>query len=246
MPDTDPVPNIPTIPPVSISPSPLLSATLKFVRAHSTPAIYNHVLRTTYLSFLALQTQHHLYSDASPKVLLLASLTHDLGWDYSKELVSHDKRYEVDGGDAAIAFLKSEPTAKNELTEQELSTIWHAIAMHTVPSIATYSPSPEVRIIELVSGADFYGPSTPGGWITKQFWDELLKAFPRLGFREEFKNALCGLCREKPETTRDNFVADFGEWLVDGYERGTGRARRLDEAIRKVDEETEEREVDEQ
>jgi hypothetical protein len=33
---------------------------------------------------------------------------------------------------------------------------------------------------------------------------------------------LCELCRKKPESTYDNFVGEFGEKYVEGYDR-TGK-----------------------
>lgn len=37
-----------------------------------------------------------------------------------------------------------------------------------------------------------------------------MDAFPRLHFKEELLNIICGLCRDKPDTTMDNMVLGFG------------------------------------
>jgi len=45
-----------------------------------------------------------------------------------------------------------------------------------------------------------------------------MRAFPYAGFGEQgVKNILCGLCRDKPATTIDNLVGNFGGELgLDG------------------------------
>jgi hypothetical protein len=47
----------------------------------------------------------------------------------------------------------------------------------------------------------------------------ILAAFPRLGMKRGFKDAVCRIVKAKPETTYDNFAADFGERFVPGYKR---------------------------
>ena len=45
----------------------------------------------------------------------------------------------------------------------------------------------------------------------------ILEAFPRLGMKQQFKCAVCGIVETRPGTTYDNFARDFGERFVAGY-----------------------------
>ena len=54
-------------------------------------------------------------------------------------------------------------------------------------------------------------------------YDAIVKEFPRLNLADGVTEILCGLCREKPQTTYDNFVADIGEKFVEGYTREGNR-----------------------
>jgi hypothetical protein len=45
----------------------------------------------------------------------------------------------------------------------------------------------------------------------------ILMEFPRLSMKTEFKACLCSEVRQKPETTYDNFLKDFGTRYIDGY-----------------------------
>jgi len=47
----------------------------------------------------------------------------------------------------------------------------------------------------------------------------IIEAFPRLGMKERFTQAVCRIVETRPATTYDNFAADFGERFVPGYKR---------------------------
>ena len=45
----------------------------------------------------------------------------------------------------------------------------------------------------------------------------ILSAFPRLRMKDQFSETCCRLVKERPETSHDNFLRDFGERFVPGY-----------------------------
>jgi hypothetical protein len=49
--------------------------------------------------------------------------------------------------------------------------------------------------------------------------EEIIEAFPRLGMKQRFARAVCGIVATRPATTYDNFARDFGERFVPGYQR---------------------------
>ena len=52
---------------------------------------------------------------------------------------------------------------------------------------------------------------------TEREVDAIVEAFPRLGMKEQFKQAVCRIVETRPTTTYDNFARDFGERFVPGY-----------------------------
>jgi hypothetical protein len=46
----------------------------------------------------------------------------------------------------------------------------------------------------------------------------ILQDYPRLSFKKNLTSCLCGIIRRKPTTTFDNFMNDFGQRYVDGYQ----------------------------
>jgi hypothetical protein len=48
--------------------------------------------------------------------------------------------------------------------------------------------------------------------------ERILSAYPRLKTRQRFADTCCRLVTDKPETSHDNFLRDFGERFVPGHE----------------------------
>ncbi|KIY67378.1 hypothetical protein CYLTODRAFT_422562 [Cylindrobasidium torrendii FP15055 ss-10] len=193
--------------------SPLLSATLEYVSRHSVPVALNHVIRCSYFALIIARKLPKL-DGATPVLIVLATLMHDLGWDPTGALISPDKRYEVDGANAARDFLRlNDP----DMAEADVQLIWDAIALHTTASIAWYK-EPEVAATSYGVMADYFGPDLLGGKvITKDEWKEVIAAFPNTGFADSVRGIMCALCKSKPQTTYDNLLAGFGEDYVAGY-----------------------------
>jgi hypothetical protein len=47
----------------------------------------------------------------------------------------------------------------------------------------------------------------------------ILSAYPRLHMKQMLTTCLCDIAKNHPNTTRDNFIADFGLKFVPGYTR---------------------------
>lgn len=199
---------------VVVPDTPLVRATLSYVRAHLTDMAYNHVVRSWLFGF-AIASKVPGLRARDVEAHSVGALMHDLGWDVTGALVSADKRFEVDGADAARAFIRREAP---HWDDRRLQLVWDAIALHTTPSIALHK---EVEVVATDLGimADFVGPEGGmlGGALTWDEWRTVVTEVPRLGMREGVREIMCGLCRNKPESTWDNFVGDFGERYVEGY-----------------------------
>lgn len=190
---------------------PLLTEAVAFTRQHMGEFAVNHSLRCAYFALLLAQKLPWLKSNpADMEVVLYSIIMHDLGWSTTKELLSADKRFEVDGADISREWLqKSSSADKNSWTQRRMQLVWDSIALHTIPSIFPYK-EPEVKLAGMAILADFLGPNLPGAGITPDEYKEIIDVFPRIGFKEEWIKSLCCLCREKKATTFDNFVKEFG------------------------------------
>ena len=221
---------------VSLPSTPLVRAAWSYINTHTSPSVRNHTVRSAYFALL-LVLKIPALSTVDAETLVLATLLHDLGWSRTRALVSVDRRFEVDGADAAREFVRVEIEREKEKEmesreimegwdEARIDGIWYAIALHTTPSISMYAP-PLTFATRMGIKADFMGPNLPspntavGGTaplITPEDFAEVIRAYPRLGFKEEVKEIMCRLCVDKPETTFDTFVEAYGRRFVEGYE----------------------------
>jgi hypothetical protein len=100
--------------------------------------------------------------------------------------------------------------------EGRAETVWDSIALHTIASIAQHKGI-DVACCQNGIACDY------GGLGYNELSDDnkqvILAAYPRLGMKNELTTCLCGIAKNHPNTTRDNFIADFGIKYVPGYMR---------------------------
>jgi hypothetical protein len=217
---SNPLPDVPSIN-LTFPSTPLTLTALSYTKKHASVNTVNHCVRSAYWA-LIIAKKHPAFAGKplDMDVLILSILLHDMGWATTKSLLSQDKRFEVDGAEIARAYLL-EHTGQHGMSnagdsgrggawdKRRLQLVWDAIALHTTPSIAAYK-EPEVALAQTGIMADFFGPNFPGGLITVEEYKAVASLFPRVGFKEELRQIMCGLCRDKPSTTFDNFVGEFG------------------------------------
>ncbi|OBT76016.1 hypothetical protein VF21_03529 [Pseudogymnoascus sp. 05NY08] len=200
---------------VSIPDTPLIAKALEFARAHSDDFAYNHIIRSMLLGFI-ITAKIPAIADRDLEVHAVAALLHDIGWDPTGELVSEDKRFEVDGANAARDFLHREVP---HWDKHRVQLVWDAIALHTIGSVVFYKEA-EVQACSYGIWADFQGPDrVQGGLLTWEEYNKVVEEFPRLELMANLKKVMCHLCVTKPQTTYDNTVGEWGDKYVDTYDR---------------------------
>lgn len=211
-----------------------LLAALQYTKQHTSPTTVSHCLRSAAFTLLAI-SKVLPFANADKKLVVLACLMHDLGWQgrsATNGMISKDKRFEVDGAEAARAWMRGNIPADSGVTwgPRDEQLLWDAIALHTTPSISKYKEV-EVAVVGLGIAADFLGHKMPGGLFTFDEQKDIVAVFPRLGFADELVHIMCGLCRDKPGTTYDNFVSEFGKvYGTDGKGGGKEEYQREAEA----------------
>jgi hypothetical protein len=192
---------------VTVPDSDLVRRAFTFAQAQSEPYLFNHVVRSWLFAVLAAEEQGGEY-DA--EVVAIAILLHDLGLmpDFSGP-----ERFEIVAANAARAFVKD-----SNVDERRTQLIWDGVALNSTPSICLYKER-EVALCGVGIGLDYAGFGYDR--VSLSTMAEILTAFPRLDMKKNFAQSVCRIVRTKPETTYDNFAADFGERFVPGYTRST-------------------------
>jgi hypothetical protein len=202
---------------VIICDTPLVRKALEFAKVNVDEFTYHHVVRSLIYGSALLPLSASAGSESfDHEAFAIATILHDLGWNLSAHFTSKDKRFEVDGANAARDFLVRETEGWDS---HRLQLVWDAIALHTTPSIARHK-EPVVAAVVLGITADICGPDVvPGGILTTETFHRVADKFARANFKEGVRDMMCQICLFKPETTYDNFVGEFGQKYVEGYSR---------------------------
>jgi hypothetical protein len=188
---------------VSVPDDPLIAAVIDYAQRLSEPYLFNHAMR----SWLFAEAIGRIKGiDYNREVVAIGTILHDIGLTAG---VSGPNRFEVNGADAALSFIKGKG-----LSDRQAQMIWDLVALNSTPSLALHK-EPEVAIGTMGIGLDYGGFGVEALPATDV--DRILSAFPRMKMKQRFAETCCRLVTEKPTTSYDNFLRDFGERFVPGY-----------------------------
>lgn len=151
--------------------SAIASHATELLREHGSELLYNHSLRAFLFASLNAR-QHNVRYDI--ELLYVSAIFHDLG--LTSHYRSDDKRFEVDGANAARDFLTG-----HGVSPQSLQLVWDAIALHTSPGIAEYK-EPEVALLNFGVALDVVGKGY--NQLADNDREEIVKRYPRNGLKK--------------------------------------------------------------
>jgi hypothetical protein len=181
---------------VTIPDSKLAREATQLVRDTESPLLFKHSTRVYYFGSLAGKKRGFEFD---PELLYIGAMFHDMG--LTPQYGSKSDRFEVDGANCARAFLR-----QHNISQQEIDTVWTAIALHTTPGIPQYM-HPVVALLTNGVEMDVLGIAY------SEFFDAdreaIVAAYPRTKhFKEDIIQAFYDGIHNKPETTFGNVKAD--------------------------------------
>ena len=189
---------------VAIPDSTLAVEATEFVRDVSTQLLFDHSRRVFLWASLR---GERLSLDYDAELLYVGTMFHDVGLVGGHR--SEHERFEIDGANAARAFLE-----RHGLPEERVMTVWESIALHTTPEVPRYK-QPEVRMVTLGVEYDVLGLHFDE--LSAQQREAVLAAHPRTGFKTGIVEAFSAGMRDKPETAFGTMNTDILEATVPGY-----------------------------
>jgi hypothetical protein len=195
-----------TIAGIAIPNSALALEATELVRDVSTQLLFDHSRRVFLWASLR---GDQLSLDYDAELLYIGALFHDLGLVEGHR--SEHERFEIDGANAARAFLEG-----HGLPEEQVMTVWESIALHTTRQVPNYK-QPEVRLITLGVQYDVIGLHFDT--LTEEQREAVLEAHPRTGFKTGIVEAFSQGIRHKPETAFGTLMTDILEETLPGYVR---------------------------
>jgi hypothetical protein len=174
------------------------------LREYSTDLLFNHSIRV-YLFAAEQGRQQKLRFDA--ELLYVAAAFHDLG--LIKKLSIQNECFEVDGANAARQFLTA-----HKIPEEQIQTVWEAIALHTTHGIPQYM-RPVVALLYSGVALDVLGKGFDH--FPSALRDEIVARYPRKHFKAGFIQEFLGGFAHKPGTTYGTVTAGVCERHIPGH-----------------------------
>ena len=137
----------------------LVRDAIDLARSSSEPYLFNHVMRSWLFGVLLAE---HAELAPDPEILAVSAILHDLGLT---DRYTAEERFEVDGANAARAFLKD-----RGISAPQMQLVWDAIALHTTRSIALHK-EPEVVMTHSGIAVDAIGVGLDRIPLDKQLRD---------------------------------------------------------------------------
>ncbi|WP_413739073.1 HD domain-containing protein [Sodalis sp. RH21] len=185
-----------TIHGIRIPDTPMAREATELVRDTESSLLFHHSSRTYYWGALAGQ-QRGLKVDG--ELLYIGCMFHDMGLTH--EHCSCDKRFEVDGANAARDFL-----TRYGIGQEDIDKVWTAIALHTTPGIPEFM-APEIALVTAGVEMDVLGINYTA--YPDDIRQQVVAEHPRTpAFKEDIIQAFYDGIKHKPETTFGNVKAN--------------------------------------
>jgi HD domain len=166
------------------------------VRDTETPLLFHHSSRVYHWGMLTGKRRGLRFD---PELLYAGAMFHDMG--LTPRHASAHERFEVDGANVAREFLR-----RQGIAEQDVETVWTAIALHTTPGIPQHM-HPVIALVTAGVEMDVLGIAFSE--FTEAEREAVLRAHPRPGrFKEEIIQAFYNGFKDRPDTTFGTVNAD--------------------------------------
>ncbi len=182
---------------IAIPDSALCQAATQYAQRVSPAYLFHHVMRS--FAFGSLMGQRAGQS-FDVELLYLGAVLHDLGLTGE---VPIQERFEVEGADAAKAFLVSQG-----VDELRIDIVWDAIALHTTMSVPQRK-RPEIALVQTGAGIDV--GVIPVNALSAAALQQVLESWPRLGFKKAMIETLGGLFARNPMAATSPVVSDVAQ-----------------------------------
>ena len=181
---------------IRIPDSKLAGEITELVRDTEPPLLFHHSSRVYYWAALAGKRRGLRFD---PELLYAGAMFHDMGLTHRHSTAQ--ERFEVDSANTACDFLRS-----HGVHQQDIETVWTAIALHTTPGIPQHM-HPVIALVTAGVEMDVLGVNYSEYSHAER--DAVVHAHPRTPhFKEDIIQAFYDGIKHKPETTFGNVKAD--------------------------------------
>ncbi|MEV4294096.1 HD domain-containing protein [Microbispora rosea] len=173
---------------ITIPGTALVRDATSLVRDAADDTIFHHSRRVFLWGMLKARARG---MEVDPELAYVGGLFHDLG--LTRAFRTTDRRFELDGAEAAYGFLRD-----HGRSEKEARDVWLAIALHTTPEVPMHL-APETAVVTLGVETDVLGFDLDQ--ITDQQRAAVIAAHPRPDFKNRIIQAFYDGMADRPDTT---------------------------------------------
>jgi hypothetical protein len=170
------------------------------------PLLYDHSRRVFLFGSLLAIRRGLTYDD---ELLYIGAMFHGLG--LTEGYRTSGRRFEIDGADAARAFL-----LRHGLSQERARIVWTAIALHTTPEIPAHMEA-EVALVTAGVELDVLGIGMDA--VPEGVRKEIVATHPRQDFKRRILRAFAEGTKHRPETAFGNVKADVLARFSPGFVR---------------------------
>jgi hypothetical protein len=179
----------------------------QLIRDTEPDLLFHHSTRVYLFGALTGQRKKLKYD---PELLYVGAMFHDIG--LTEGYRQSQLRFEVDGANAARAFLHS-----YGIPEASVELVWDAISLHTTPGIPEHK-KPEVAL--LTSGVETDVLGFAYGEFTQEQRDAVVAAHPRgASFKKNIIDAFYEGMKHRPDSTFGTVNDDVLALKDPGFQR---------------------------
>lgn len=183
----------------------LCKAAAHLAFAESPQTLYHHLMRTYVFAALRFKDLGVPFDE---ELSFVACVLHDLG--LVDRFMSADGHFEIDGADAAMAFL-----AEHHIMGKRADIVWDAIALHTSAWVARRK-RPEIAMVSLGAFMDVAGFEIDA--VPPEAVEAVLAEFPRLDFKQSVIDTMIRSCKERPQAVLLTQFAETGRRHLPGFQ----------------------------
>jgi hypothetical protein len=181
---------------IGIPDSKLAREITELVRDTEPALLFHHSSRVYYWAALAGKRRGLRFD---PELLYAGAMFHDMGLTHRHSTAQ--ERFEVDSANTARDFLR-----RHGVHQQDIDTVWTAIALHTTPGIPQHM-HPVIALVTAGVEMDVLGIDHAKYSDSER--EAVVHAHPRTSrFKEDIIQAFYDGNKHKPETTFGNVNAD--------------------------------------
>ena len=193
---------------VAIPDSRIARAITERIRDTEDELLFRHSTRVYFWAALIGRRQGLAYD---PELLYAAAMFHDIG--ITPHYHHSQRRFEVDGANAARDFLRS-----HGIAERDIEKVWLSVALHTTPGIPEHM-HPEIALVQDGAGMDMAGRGYD--YFTEEEREGVIAAYPRgHDFGQQVVDTFYHGLKHRPHTTFGTFNDDFLASRDPEFQRG--------------------------